>query len=265
MKLHEVMPMALLALALAPPTPARAQSGEQAAAKNADQARAALNAMVQALGGQAWLDMKNKMLEGHVAAFFQGRPDLGTTLTYQYHQWPDRDRIEVTKHRDVDELYIGNQGWEITYRGVRQLSKKQLQGYLRWRDHSLETAVKVWLKNPKTLLLYEGPHLVENRFGVQVSLISPDNQSTTIVMSSDTHLPLRVEFQYRDPVYHDLNTDAEEFDDYHVIQGFPTPFTITRFHNGQMTQQYFVVRAAYNQKLPPDFWNVDAIARHVEK
>ena len=42
-------------------------------------ARAALDAMVQALGGQAWLNMKNQMLQGHVAAFFHGQPDLGTT------------------------------------------------------------------------------------------------------------------------------------------------------------------------------------------
>ncbi len=265
MKMRGGLPAALLALALTAPGWARAQSGEQDAAKNTEQARAALNAMVQALGGQAWLNMKNKMLEGHVAAFFQGRPDLGTMLTWEYHQWPEHDRIEETKHRDADEIYIGNQGWEVTYRGKQQLPEKQVQDYLRWRDHSIETAVKVWMKDPKTLLIYEGPHLVENRLGVQVTLISPENQTITIVMDADTYLPLRREFQWRDPVYHDLNTDAEEYDDYHTIQGFPTPFTITRFHNGQMTQQYFVVRAAYNQTLPPDFWNVNAIARHVEK
>lgn len=265
MKTRGILPVALLGMALAGPAAAQPQSGEQAAAANTNQARVALDAMVQALGGQAWLNMKNRMLEEKVAAFFQGRPDLGTTLIFQYQQWPDRDRIEETKHRDVDEIYIGNDGWEITYRGVQQLPKDQVRGHLRWREHSLETAVKVWMKNPKTLLLYEGPHLVENRLGVQVSLISPDNHSTTIVMDANTHLPLRVEFQYRDSVYHDLNTDAEEYDDYHTIQGFPTPFTITRFHDGQMSHQFFVLRAVYNQALPPDFWDIDAIARRVER
>ena len=62
------------------------------------------------MGGQAWLDMKNRELEGHVAAFFHGNPDLGTTLTYEYHQWPDRDRIEVTKHRDVWIFLSGDMG-----------------------------------------------------------------------------------------------------------------------------------------------------------
>ena len=77
------------------------QLANDEAAKNAHQAREALDAMLQAMGGQAWLDIKNKEIEGHVAAFYQGNPDLGTTLTYEYHQWPDHDRIDVTKHRDV--------------------------------------------------------------------------------------------------------------------------------------------------------------------
>ena len=96
------------------------QQANSEAAKNAQQARAALDAMVQAMGGQAWLDMKNKMSEGHIAAFFQGNPDLGTTQIYEYHQWPDHDRIEVTKHRDVVEFFIGREGWEVTYRGKKR-------------------------------------------------------------------------------------------------------------------------------------------------
>ena len=34
-------------------------------------------------------------------------------------------------------------------------------------------------------------------------------------MDVQTHLPLRRSFQWRDPLYKDKNTDAEEYDDYH--------------------------------------------------
>ena len=84
---------AVLVLAMAAGV-VRAQSDE--AAKNAVKARAELDAMVQALGGDAWLNMKNQLLKGRIAAFYQGRPDTGTTLVYEFHAWPDTDRIEVT-------------------------------------------------------------------------------------------------------------------------------------------------------------------------
>ncbi len=241
------------------------QQANDEAAKNAHQAREALDAMVQAMGGQAWLDMKNKEIEGHVAAFFQGNPDLGTTLTFEYHQWPDRDRIEVTKHRDVVEFYIGREGWEVTYRGKKAMDKELLDDYLRRRDHSIETVVKEWLKDPNTILVYEGPHMVERRDAVQVTVISPQNEAVTIFMDVSTHLPLRREFQWRDPLYHDKNTDAEEYDDYHTIDGFPTAFTITRFKNGDMVRQYFVTGAKYNETLPADFWDVDAATARIKK
>lgn len=281
--MRKILPWALAGLLLAAPlvsrsqidegpatTPAATQSAEQTggssvATKNADQARAALNAMVGALGGQAWLDMKNSEKDGHFAAFFHGNPDLGTEQFYQYHQWPDHDRIEYTKHRDVVHFFIGNQGWEVTYRGKKPIPQKDLDEYLRDRAHSIETAVKVWMKDPKTILIYEGPRMVERHLGIQVSLIAANNDALTIVMDNDTHLPLRSEYQYRDPVYHDLDTETEEYDDYHTIDGFPTAFTLTRIKNGETTQQLYVEHVKYNQELPATFWDVDAVTRKIKR
>jgi hypothetical protein len=264
-----VVPALLGALLLACPVATRTQSaseaGGDAGAKNAAQARAALDAMIQALGGQAWLDQKNKVVEGHVAAFFHGTPDLGTEETFEYHQWPDHDRIEVTKHRDVVEFFIGNQGWEVTYRGKTPMDKDILEEYLRRRNHSIETAVKVWMKDPNTILIYEGQRLAERHLAEQVTLISSQNESVTILMDVQTHLPLRRVFEWRDPVYHDKNADAEEYDDYHNVDGFPTPFTISRFKNDEQVRQYYVTKVSYNQNLPADFWDPDAASRKIVK
>ncbi len=255
---------AAAAIVLAMPLPTRTQTADDAA-KNAEQARAALHAMVQAMGGQAWLDIKNVMHQEHVAAFHNGEPDLGTTDLWQFHAWPDRDRIEITKHRDVLEFYVGRQGWEVTYRGKKAMQKDLLDEYLRRRDHSIETAVKVWLKDPNTILVYEGNAMAERHLAEQVTLISPQNESITILMDKQTHLPLRRSFQWRDPVYKDKNTDAEEYDDYHTIEGFPTPFSITRFRNSEMERQYYVTKVEYNRSLSEDFWSADAAAQRVKK
>jgi hypothetical protein len=256
---------ALAVLMLGTPPMLRAQTTDEAGMKNAQQARAALDAMVQALGGQAWLNMKNQMRQGHIAAFFHGQPDAGTTEYWEYHAWPDHDRTEYTKHRDVVQFYVGRQGWEVTYRGKKPLPQEQVDDFLRRRDHSIETVVKVWLKDPKTILIYEGQRLAERHLAEQVTLISAENEAVTILMDLQTHLPLRRSFQWRDPLYKDKNTDAEEYDDYHTINGFPTPFTITRFKNDDVTRQQFLDHAAYNQELGADFWNVDAADRRIKK
>lgn len=265
MRIGKILTLVLVLAALAAPPKTRTQSGTDQEAKNAQQARQALDRMVQALGGQAWLNMKNQMRQGYIAAFFHNQPSPGTTEYWEFHQWPDHDRVELTKHRDVVDFYEGREGWEVTYRGKKPMDKEILEDYLRRRDHSIETAVKVWLKNPNTILLYEGQRMASRHMAEQVTLISPQNEAITILIATDTHLPLRRSFQWRDPVYKDKNTDAEEYDNYHTVDGFPTPFSITRFKNDEMVRQYYIRKVVFNQALPADIWDVDAANRRIKK
>jgi hypothetical protein len=260
--LTSVLVLTLCALFL--PQIARAQSSDAQDA-NAKRARAALDAMVQALGGDRWLNLENSYVEGRTSGFYQGKPTGAIGDFFSYHVFPDKDRLELTKKRDVVDIFIGNEGWEITYRGKRPLPKEQMDEFLRRRNHSLETAVKVWMKDPGTILLFDGQSLAERHLADQVTLISSSNDSITIQMDAETHLPLRRSFQWRDPLYKDKNNDAEEYDDYHTIDGIPTPYAITRFHNGDMTNQRFVYKAAYNVQLPPNAFDVDATAAKIKK
>lgn len=261
------LPLALAGLMLAWPLTTRTQTpvADQAGMKNAAQARAALDAMVQALGGQAWLTIKNRTRQGNVAAFFRGQPSGFTTEFWEVHAWPDQDRVDFSKHRDVVQFYLGRTGVEVTYKGKAPLPQEQVDEWMRWRDHSIETVVKKWLNDPRTILVYEGQHLSETHLADQVTAISPNNESVTIQMDATTHLPLSRTFQWRDPVYKDMNTDAEEYDNYHTIDGLPTPFTITRFRNDEIIRQFFLVHVEYNQTLAPDTWDIDAAVRRIKK
>jgi hypothetical protein len=165
----------------------------------------------------------------------------------------------------VLEFFEGREGWEVTYRGKKAITQDILDDYLRRRDHSIETVIKVWLKDPKTILVYEGQRMAERHLAEQVTLISAENEAVTIQMDVETHLPLRRSFEWRDPVYKDKNLDAEEYADYHVVDGLPTPFSITRLKGDDMYRQYFLDRVEYNRQLPDDFWNVDAASKRIKK
>jgi hypothetical protein len=276
--MRRVFTLALAVLMLASPLTTQTQSPPQssppssppsppddAAAKNAQKARAALDAMVQALGGPAWLNLKNSVTQGDIAAFYLGKPSGGTTLFWDYHEWPDHDRYEYTKHRDVVGFFIGREGWEVTYRGKKPLPKDQVDDFLRRRDHSIETVIKTWLPDPKTILIFEGQRLAERHLADQVTLISAQNEAVTIQMDTQTHLPLRRSFEWRDPVYKDKNLDVEEYADYHTVDGLPTAYNISRFKNDDMVSQRYLIKVAYNQSLASDFWDVDAAAHRIKK
>ena len=125
--------------------------------------------------------------------------------------------------------------------------------------------VKVWLKDPNTILVYEGQRMAERHMAEQVTLISAENEAITIQMDVQTHLPLARTFKWRDPLYKDLNTDIEEYADYHDVEGLPTAYSITRMHNNEMARQVFIDKVHYNQDLGPDFWDVAAVAKKIKK
>lgn len=251
----------------APPTSsvaATAPSQDPSAAK----ARAVLDAMVQALGGERWLNQQNREVEGRIAAFYQGKP---TGATIRYWEWttPTAERIDLTEAKkdkhNWTQVFTGGQCWEVTFRGKNPIPKDQCAAANRSHDHSIDAAVRVWMKDPSTILMYEGQSLAGRHLAQQVTLLNAENDSITIQVDADTHLPLSRSWSWRDPVYKDKNEDAEEYDDYHVINGLPTPFTITRTHNGDETQQRFVFKVAYNVALPPNGFDADAIAARWQK
>jgi len=251
----------------APPSSTIA-SGTSTQDPSAAKARAALDAMVKALGGDRWLNIQNSYIEGRIAAFYQGKP---TGATVQYWDWRtlNEDRLDLDegksdKHRWM-QFFSGKNCWEVTYRGKKPLPADQCSEAIRRRDHSIETAVRVWMKDPATILTYDGQSLAERHLAVQVTLLNAQNDSITIQMDADTHLPLRRTYYWRDPTYHDKNEEVEEYDDYHNVSGLPTPFAITRFHNGDMTQQRFVFKASYDVQLPPNWLDVDAAAARFQK
>jgi len=258
----------LLAAIVLAATALAQNADEDATAKaNAQKARATLDAMVQALGGDRWLNLKDATFAGRTSGFYQGNPTGAIGDYTLFRQYPDKERVEFGKKHDVVEFFLGSQGWEVTYRGKKAIPQDQLDDYIRRRDHSVDAAIRVWLKDPNTVLIYVKQSLVERHLADQVTLISSTNDSITIETDAQTHLPIRRTFQWRDPLYKDKNTEAEEYDDYHVVDGIPTAYTITRFHNGDMTNQRYLYRdkTAYNTNFPADFFDVDATAAKIKK
>jgi hypothetical protein len=243
--------------------PLRAQDPEAAA--NQKKARATLDAMVAALGGQRWLTLTNSMEQGRTSGFYQGKPTGMTAEFYEIQKFPDQSRIELGKKRDVVEIILPDQAWEVTYKGKKELPKDQIQELIRRRDHAIRTAMAVWLNDPKTVLIYGGQSLVERHLADKTTLIDANNDSITIQTDAETHLPLQRTWQWRDPLYKDKNTDAEEYDNYQLIDGLPTAYAITRFHNGDMSNQRFLSHAGYNIPLPPDTFNPDQAAAKIKK
>lgn len=228
--------------------------------------RALLDQMIAALGGDAWLHRNTLLLHGHSASFFRGEPNLGSPEFWEYRQFADAtstpprqdaDRIEFTKKRDIVQIWTPTNGYEVTYKGNKPLPAEQVEDFLRRHAHSLESIITVWLKQPGLVVLYEGTSSVERRMADKVTLLAANNDAVTIEIDHSTHLPLRRTFEWRNQQFKDHDEDAEQYDDYHVFQGVQTPMAVSRYRNGDLASQRFIVDVTYGVAVTPEMFNTD--------
>jgi hypothetical protein len=215
---------------------------------NQQKARAIVDQMVQALGGQAYLSAQDYYAEMRTGSFHNETLE-GWNLTYRFWKWPNSERDEITKQRDIVRLYLGDKAYEITYKGIQPLNPEKedrVKQALQRRYYSLENVVREWLKEPGVLLLDEGSSISEGQMAEKITIINSRNESVTILVSPDTHLPMEKRFSVRDPRYRDRDEETTIYGNWKVIQGINTPRILLTRRNGETVYQEIFLNVTYN-------------------
>lgn len=237
--------------AASPSPPSQAGSSLPVDEAGARKAKTLLDQAIQALGGQAYLEVRNFQQTGRTYSFYHGRPTGNGVLFWRFIEFPEKERVEVTKERDVAYVYAGDKGYEITYRGPHPMETKDMDDYLRRRKFSLEAMLRTWINDRTVALFYEGTALAGNAPADRVTLINSKDEAVTLYLDSETHLPVKKSITWRDPVDKQRNVEEETWDNYRPVQGVMTPYGFTRYYNGDMQTQRFVFTTSYNEALNP--------------
>ncbi|HSZ62731.1 MAG TPA: hypothetical protein VK828_13095 [Terriglobales bacterium] len=235
---------------------------------NARKARAVLDQTIESLGGEPYLTYTNRVEEGRYYPLYHGRTD-STGIPYRYYvEYPERDRFEVIHTKDVFLLFgqindvkvknktdvvlihNGDKGYEITYKGTAAQDKLDLTNYLRRREHSIEWIFRKWIRDPNVALFYNGAAVVDGKETEGVTLLNSQNDSVNVYLDLNTHYPIKISYSWRDPKDKQKDVEDEVYDSYKPVQGIWTPHSITRYFNGETSQQRFITTASYNLKLP---------------
>ena len=237
----------------APPAQVSAQD------ENARKAKTLIDQMIQALGGSAYLQVQTRKEEGRTYGFHHGQSTGAGALYWRFWKWPDKDRVELTKRRDWVIIHNGEQGNEITFRGISPEDPEAHADYLRRLNYSLEWVLRKWLKEPGVALFYNGPSVAAQKQAEQVTVLNARNESVTLDIDYNTHLPIRKVFTWRDPADRQKNEEGEIYDNYKTVQGIATPLSVTRTKNGDMSNQRFLATVEYNQDLSDEMFDPHAV------
>jgi len=250
---------------------------------SAAKAREIIQRAIRAMGGDAYLGVKDATRSGRYTAFEHSGEVRGTVKVTDIVKLPDKERIEynfkmyygvdapiplivvdipypISKTRSSFEVRNGDQGWVLGTGGVIPLEADALTRNRRTRKKDIHLLFRTRMNDPSLVFRYTGQEVVDLKWVDGIEITDADRFTTRIAFDHSTGLPLRSIFQYRDPDYDNEPTeDRDYYSLYHWIQGVNTAFQIGHEHNGYKTSQMFYEEVKYNSGLSDSMFTREAL------
>ena len=230
---------------------------------NEQKARAIIDRMIATMGGQAYLNLQDAFIQGRYGRF-HNEVMVGTSVFFRYWKWPDSERNEITEERDIVYLFLGDKEYEVTYRGGHELNPEKdenVKQALVRRRFALAKVLREWLKAPGTILLDEGPALAEGQMTEKITIINSADDAVTLMVSTDTHLPVQKVFSVRDPQSRERDEEVEIYGAWRMVDGINTPWSTQTKRNGALLRSESISNVAYNTR-PPDAYFTPKLVSH---
>jgi len=255
-----LLPGLLLLLVLATPRPDGAQNPEallpgQSAAK----AKELIQEAIQALGGQAYLNVRDITYQGRLGQFATTGDLSGYAKFYDFTKLPDKDRTEFYKQRNIITVYNGDRGWDLDRGGVQEISADRVRENQESLKRDIDYVFRFRMKEEGMIFRYAGADIVDLKQVEWAEIVDPARNTLRIAFDLATHLPLRTVAIVRDRETRERSEEITFFSNYHPIQGVMTPLQVARERNGRKIFQVFLDECKYNTGLPDSLFTRESL------
>lgn len=255
----------LAALSIASPARAPAQSVPLVQTESMKRGRQIMEDALTAMGGERFRKLRNKVERGRMYSFHREQL-AGLTYASVYTQYleppenPDpklvyqRERQAIGKKKEKKDedwavLFTEDDGYEITFRGVRPLKEETVERYRVRRRNDIEYILRNRLDEPGILFQSRGTEIVNNFPMEIVDIIDSQNNVVTAYFHYSTKMPSRVQFEMRDEdnVRH---VETIIYDNYRDAGGgVMLPWVVQRQRDGDRVFSMFAESVEINQNI----------------
>jgi hypothetical protein len=234
-------------------------------AESAAKAKEILGQAIQAMGGNAYINIHDVTCEGRLSQFGHSGELSGFEKFVDYSIPPFKDRTENLPKRNIISVMDGDKGWVLDRGGVSDASGADVAHFQEDTKKDLDYILRSRIKEPNIIFRYAGPDIVDLKEAEWVELVDSDNRTIKIAFSQSTHLPIRKIVDTRDANTRTKTGEIEYYSNYHPIGGVETPFQITRERNGIKIYQVFFDKCEYNTNLSDSLFTKQSLDDRWEK
>jgi hypothetical protein len=253
--------VAILALAAcictASPQPARAQQDNpttMAPDANATKARELVKQMISALGGDAYLKVRDSDCSGRRANFGLSGDLTGYVLFHELRIYPDKSRLEYAKNAPIIDVFSGDEGWSLNKSGVEEADATAVAAFQGAMKTSVTNLIRSRLGEPGLSFHYGGTDIADLKPVDWLEISDSDDRLFRIALAQSTHLPVRSVVVTKNPSTNETSEDLTYYSQWQKLDGVQTPFQISRERDGKRYYQGFYSSCHYNTGLSPDLF-----------
>ncbi len=231
-------------------------------AASATKAKSVLGQAIAALGGPAYLNLRNSACTARYAQFEKSGALGGFIQIRDYWEAPDKSRTEYDKKGNIVQVYAGDQGWTLDRGGVTEMDADSMADYQEQRRTALSTILRFRLNDDDLAFRYGGSDIEDLKQVDWVEIGDRDGHAIRVAIDKRTHLPVRFVVITREPSTGQRTERSTSFSNYNLLDGIQTPFQVSRYINGQHVYQVFYEKCQYNVDLTPAMFSRISLDAH---
>jgi hypothetical protein len=270
-----VLAVAWTCAGLAKASPAQEMLPDQSAVK----AKQVLRQVIAALGGQAYLNVRDTQCDGRAAQFGTAGTLMGFTQFRDLWLLPDKNRVEYfTKGEHTilgflmgsDDLLIthggamitvfnGKEGWSLDKSGVSNQPDDLIQNFDEQVKTSMNHMLRKRMNEPGMEVRYAGDDLIDLKEAEWIEFVGRDRQEMRLGLDKYSHLPLRWIVATRNAETRERTEVITSYTQYMTFDGVKTPLSLELSRNDRKVSQTFLTTCRFNADLDPQLFTRAAL------
>lgn len=255
--------------------PAQELSIEQNAAKG----KQLLQQVIAALGGQAYLNVRDTQCDGRAAQFGTTGTLMGFSLFRDLWLLPDKNRVEyfskgehtilgfligsddllITHGGATITVFSGGNGWSLDKSGVSDQPDDLIKSFNEQVKSGMNNVLRARLNEPGLDVEYGGTDLIDMKESEWIEFTDSDHREMRLGVDRFTHLPQRWVVSTRNPDTRERTENVTSYTQYMTLEGVKTPLSIELSRNDHKISQTFLTDCKYNSSLDPQLFTRAAL------
>jgi hypothetical protein len=266
------------------PIVVRAQNPDTIAPEESEaRAKKILNQLIQGLGGQAYLGMRERQCDGRRALIGHGGELAGYVQIRDSWDYPDKNRtdyfaksrntllgyiigvqdLDITHGGLIITTYSGDKGWTMDKGGVSDMPEDLLSEFQLVLQRLPENLLRI--KNPNYNLRWGGLDTVDLHEVDWVELSDQEERVFRLAVDRMNHLLVRSVVRVKNLDTGEIREDVSIFTNYRPKGGVQLPMQITRERDGRRIAQIFYESCEINPPLAADYFTREALVQRFKE